>query len=138
MTTWNSKCGQTAKHSFATPSRSYGSFMRGWNRTRRPRTVGDHIRRTRLDLKMLQREVAERIGAGETSVFKWEANTVNPGIESMPAIIRFLGYNPLPAADTLGERLVRHRTSLGMTQGEAAKRIDVDAGTLARWERGER
>ncbi len=56
----------------------------------------------------------------------------------MPAIIRFLGYNPLPAADTLGGQLVRHRTSLGMTQAEAAKRLDVDSGTLARWERGER
>ncbi len=56
----------------------------------------------------------------------------------MPAIIRFLGYNPLPEADTLGERLVRHRTSLGMMQGEAAKRLGVDPGTLARWERGER
>ena len=55
-----------------------------------------------------------------------------------PAVIRFLGYNPLSAADTLGERLVRQRTSLGMTQGEAAKRLGVDSGTLARWERGER
>ncbi len=82
-------------------------------------TVGDHIRRKRLGLKMLQREVAERIGVGETSVFKREANTVSPEIRYIPAIIRFLGYNPLPEADTLGGRLVRHRTSLGMTQGEA-------------------
>jgi len=28
----------------------------------------------------------------------------------MPAIIRFLGYNPLPAASTLAEQLVRQRT----------------------------
>jgi transcriptional regulator with XRE-family HTH domain len=95
-------------------------------------TVGDHIRKRRLGLRMLQREVAERIGVGETSVFKWEANTVSPEVRSMPAIIRFLGYNPLPAADTLGGRLVRHRTSLGMTREEAAKRLGVDPGTLAR------
>ena len=101
-------------------------------------TVGDHIRRKRLDLKMLQREVAEQIGVGETSVFKWEANTVSPGIRYMPAIIRFLGYNPLPPATGWGERLVRHRTSLGMTREEAAKRLGVDSGTLAKWERGER
>ena len=56
----------------------------------------------------------------------------------MPAIIRFLGYNPLPEAKSWGERLVRHRTSLGMTQEEAAKRPGLDPGTLARWERGER
>jgi transcriptional regulator with XRE-family HTH domain len=27
---------------------------------------------------------------------------------------------------------------MGITQGEAAQRIGVDQGTLARWERGER
>jgi transcriptional regulator with XRE-family HTH domain len=56
----------------------------------------------------------------------------------MPAIIRFLGYNPLPAANTVAEQLIRHRTTLGMTQKEAAGRLGVDQGTLARWERGER
>jgi transcriptional regulator with XRE-family HTH domain len=101
-------------------------------------TVGDHIRLRRLGLKMLQREVAERIGEGETSVFTWEANTVSPDIRRMPAIIRFLGYNPLPVADTLGGRIIRHRTSLGMTRQGTAKRLGVDPGTLARWQRGER
>ena len=56
----------------------------------------------------------------------------------MPAIIRFLGYNPLPEAEGWGERLVRHRSTLGMTQKEAACALGVDQGTLARWERGER
>jgi transcriptional regulator with XRE-family HTH domain len=56
----------------------------------------------------------------------------------MPAIIRFLGQNPLPAASTLAEQLVRQRTSLGLSQKESAGRIGVDPGTLARWERGER
>jgi transcriptional regulator with XRE-family HTH domain len=103
-----------------------------------PQTADHHIRRKRLSLKMLQRDVAEQIGACEPSVFNWEANTSNPGIEYMPAIIRFLGYNPLPAADTLGGWIVRHRTSLGMTQEEAAKRLGLAPGTLVRWERGER
>jgi transcriptional regulator with XRE-family HTH domain len=56
----------------------------------------------------------------------------------MPAIIRFLGYNPLPAASTLAEQLLRQRTSMGLSQKEAARSLGVDAGTLARWERGER
>jgi len=56
----------------------------------------------------------------------------------MPAITGFLGYNPLPAAKTMAERLVRQRTSLGLSQKESAIRIGVDPGTLARWERGER
>jgi hypothetical protein len=101
-------------------------------------TVGDHIRRKRLGLKMLQREVAEQIDECEPSVFTREANTSHPGIECMPAIIRFPGYNPLPLTKSWGERLVRHRTSLGMTQEEAAKRLGVAPSTLAKWERGER
>jgi transcriptional regulator with XRE-family HTH domain len=56
----------------------------------------------------------------------------------MPAIIQLLGYNPLPAARTLGERLIRHRTSLGLSQEASAKLLGVDPGTLARWERDER
>jgi phenylacetate-CoA ligase len=73
-----------------------------------------------------------------TSVFNWEANTSRPDFRYMPAIIRFLGYNPLPPADSLAQRLARHRTSLGLSLKGAAQRIGVDAGTLARWERGER
>jgi hypothetical protein len=56
----------------------------------------------------------------------------------MPAIIAFLRYKPLPAAKTWAERLVRDRVSLGITQGEAARELGVDPGTLAKWERGER
>jgi len=39
-----------------------------------PKTVGDHIRRKRLALKMLQRQIAERIGVHTSSVFNWESN----------------------------------------------------------------
>jgi predicted transcriptional regulator len=56
----------------------------------------------------------------------------------MPAIMRFLGYNPLPPPDGWAERLVRCRTVLGLSQKESALRIGVDQCTLARWERGER
>ena len=103
-----------------------------------PKTVGDHIRRRRLGLKMLQRDMAKQLGVDKTSVFNWEANASSPEIRYMPAIIRFLGYNPLPEANGWGERLVRHRTSLGLSQKEAALKLGVDPGTLARWERGER
>jgi site-specific DNA recombinase len=103
-----------------------------------PQTVGDHLRKRRLGLKMLQKDVAEQLGVDKTSVFNWEANTSIPEIRYMPAIIRFLGYNPLPAANTLAEQLVRRRTSLGLSQKQAAREVGVDPGTLARWERGER
>lgn len=102
------------------------------------RTVGDHIRMRRLTLRMFQRDVAKQFGVDNASIVNWELNTSNPGVQYMPAIIEFLGYNPLPEAKGLDGQLVRHRTSLGLTQKQAAARIGVDAGTLARWERGER
>jgi DNA-binding transcriptional regulator YiaG len=103
-----------------------------------PQTVGDHIRRKRLVLKMLQKDVAEQLGADKASVFNWEANTSKPEIRYMPAIINFLGYNPLPEANTAAEQLIRQRASLGLLQKDAAGRIGVDPGTLAKWEQGRR
>jgi helix-turn-helix protein len=48
------------------------------------------------------------------------------------------GHHPLPEAGGLGQQPVRRRTSVGLTQKEAAKLLGVDPSTLARWERGER
>jgi transcriptional regulator with XRE-family HTH domain len=111
------------------------------NRNRIPEkleTMADHLLRRRLTLKLLQRQVAEQIGVDKCSIFNWENNRTNPDIEYIPAIIRFLGYNPLPSSHTWAERLVQGRTAMGLTQKEAAGRMGVDPGTLARWERGER
>ncbi len=67
-----------------------------------------------------------------------EAYATGRRCSNMPAIIPCLGYNPLPEARSMAEQLVRHRTTLGLSQKEAAREIGVDQGTLARWERGER
>ena len=59
-----------------------------------PKTIGDHLRRRRLALKLLQRDVAERLGVTESSVWNWEANGSQPDFRYMPAIIGFLGLQP--------------------------------------------
>ena len=76
-------------------------------------TVGDHLLRRRLVLKLLQKEVAEQIGVDKSSIGNWELNRTAPAFEYMPAIIRFLGYNPIPPPDKWSERLVQCRTVLG-------------------------
>jgi transcriptional regulator with XRE-family HTH domain len=103
-----------------------------------PQTVGDHIRLKRLGLKMIRRDLAEQMGVNMTSIANWESNRMQPDHTHMPAVIRFLGYNPLPEAKTLAEQLIRHRTILGLSQNETAKKLGVDPSTLAKWERGER
>jgi len=54
----------------------------------------------------------------------------------MPAIIQFLGYNPLPAADSLPERLATARKALGLSQRKMAGKLGVDPATLMGWEAG--
>jgi len=102
------------------------------------RTLGDHLRRRRLTLKLLQREVGEQLGVDKTSIYNWETNRCEPSFEFMPAIIRFLGYDPQPPPLTVAEKLVRARKARGLSQKETAHLLDVDPSTLARWERGER
>jgi site-specific DNA recombinase len=101
-------------------------------------TLGDHLLRRRLTLKLLQRQVAKTIGVEKSTVANWEASRTKPSVEYMPAIIRFLDYDPLPPSDRWADRLVRGRTAMGLTQRESAHSIGVNASTLARWERGER
>lgn len=102
------------------------------------KTIGDHIRKRRLDLKLLQSDVAKRLGVIESTVWNWENNATSPTFPYWPTIAEFLGYNPLPEPRTVAERLVQTRKNLGLSQKKMAGRIGVDPSTLARWERGER
>jgi len=54
----------------------------------------------------------------------------------MPAVIAFLGYNPLPLALTFPELLLRTRRTLGLDQAELAALLSVPFNTLHSWERG--
>jgi transcriptional regulator with XRE-family HTH domain len=103
-------------------------------------TVGDYIRRRRLTLKLLQRQVAQQLNVSAATVTNWEANARQPGVKYMPAIIRFLGYNPLPPRSQGGwaERLVRCRTRAGVFAEGVREAIGRGPGHLARWEREER
>lgn len=103
-----------------------------------PKTIGDHIRRKRLAMKLRQKDLAKQLCVTASSVYNWEANQSVPELRFVPAIINFVGYNPLPVATTIADQLVRRRTELGMSQKEAAQQMGVDPSTLAQWERSER
>src|ERR1017187_4610659 len=72
-------------------------------------SLGDNIRTRRMDLKLLQKQVADQIGVHELTITSWEGNAAIPEVRYMPAIIQFLGYNPLPAASSLAECLATAR-----------------------------
>jgi hypothetical protein len=70
------------------------------------------------------------------TITNWESNESSPETHFIPAIIKFLGYDPLPPASSLPERLpTRHRV-LGLSQREMADRMGIDSATLRGWEAG--
>jgi len=101
-------------------------------------TLGDHLRKRRLDLGLLQRLVAQRLGVTKETIYNWENNRTCPPNRFVPRIIHFLGYAPYDTEpEALGKRIVLWRRTLGLTQRELARRLGVDPSTLGRWERGE-
>jgi excisionase family DNA binding protein len=43
-----------------------------------PKTFGERIRKKRMDMRLTMREVAERLGVSETTVYNWEIRNVTP------------------------------------------------------------
>lgn len=102
-----------------------------------PRTVGEHIKKKRLELGITQKEAGERMGVTQFTVINWEYDLRKPAIHHVPAICQFLGYDPEPPAPkTLPERLAAKRRELGWTQKDAARKLGVDPCTWSDWERG--
>jgi transcriptional regulator with XRE-family HTH domain len=100
-------------------------------------TLGDHIRKHRLDHNLMQKQVADQIGVDEATITNWERNAAVPTVRYMPAIFRLLGYDPPPRAVFLPERLVSARKRLGLSQRRMAEQLGVDPCTLRDWESGQ-
>jgi transcriptional regulator with XRE-family HTH domain len=101
-----------------------------------PGTLGDHLKRRRLELGLLQREVAEQLGVSESTLRHWEKYTTTPAIRFVPRILEFLGYDPYPEPIDLSQRLFWARRRRGRSIREVARELGIDPGTLQRWERG--
>ena len=80
------------------------------------RTIGDHLRKRRLDLGLVQSEVAAQLGVTTFTVTNWEINRTVPAVRCHPGLIRFLGYVPFAVGETLPERLRAGRLIRGLSQ----------------------
>jgi transcriptional regulator with XRE-family HTH domain len=98
--------------------------------------LGEHVRKRRLEMKLTQRQVADQLGVNPWTVLNWEKGYTEPPIEAMASILRWLGYDPCPAPQTLPERIVAKRRAMGWSIREAARQLGVDEGTWGAWERG--
>ncbi len=104
-----------------------------------PKTIGDHLRKRRLDLNLLQKDIAQKLDVCEPSIYNWENNLAKPALRYIPKIIEFLGYVPFDTSNmSVGEKIVSYRRLLGLSQKKLAHRLGIDPSTLGRWERDKR
>ena len=102
-----------------------------------PRTLAEHLWKQRMMLILTQEEASGLIGANTETYQHWEKGYTEPEIESIPAIVRFLGYDPFPPPKTLQERMLAKRRGMGWTLKMAAAVFEVNRKTWKSWERGE-
>ena len=101
-----------------------------------PKTIGEHLKRRRLELHLLQTEVGRRLGVHKGSIQTWERGIGLPGIRQLPAVIEFIGCDPEPEPEDLPRRIAYARRRLGFTQENLAKVLKVNPVTVWSWESG--
>ncbi|MBK7407188.1 MAG: helix-turn-helix transcriptional regulator [Saprospirales bacterium] len=57
-------------------------------------TLGDHLRKTRLDRGLSQPDLARILRVTTDTITGWELNRHKPGVNSIRAIMEFLGNTP--------------------------------------------
>jgi len=117
-------------------------------------TLGDLLRKTRLDQGLEIKELQKIIGAFEGSIVNWECQGTQPKIKYLRPIIEFIDSNqpePIPRKKiwelcfsenpaypshpkSFGEKLRATRMQNFMTIKQAAQELGVNEGTVARWE----
>src|SRR5580700_654085 len=100
-----------------------------------PRVIGEHLKKRRLQLRLLQADVAKIFDVCEDSITGWENERSVPQIQYYPKLIEFLGYNPFPIdTETLGGRIKKYRIEQGLSHKKLGEKIGVDASTVSAWE----
>jgi DNA-binding XRE family transcriptional regulator len=99
-------------------------------------TLGNHLRKRRLNLGLLQSDVAQKIGVDKTTIHNWETNQNNPSLHFIPRIIEFIGYFPFDSPADQGLAIRTYRKATGITRKLMAKELGINPSTLAKWEKG--
>ena len=101
-----------------------------------PQTIGEHLRKHRLELRMKQKDVAVSLGLKTNPIERWERGVAEPNVGRLPPVIRFLGYVPFECNQTPASQFLFLRRCCGMTQTRLAKRLGCNLSSVWRWENG--
>jgi ribosome-binding protein aMBF1 (putative translation factor) len=99
-------------------------------------TLGDHVKKKRLDLGLLRNDVAAQIRVHPTTIGNWEHNRTTPDLHLIPRIIEFLGYVPYSTPEGFPDWLRTARRALGLSQKQLCECLSVDESTVRQWEKG--
>jgi transcriptional regulator with XRE-family HTH domain len=89
-----------------------------------------------MELGLTLRQAGTRLGVTDSTAINWEYGRTEPPVTSIPAIVRFLEYDPFPLPTTLAEHLLAQRRAMGWTIRQASEELGVDPGTWRDWEAG--
>lgn len=102
-----------------------------------PQTLGEHLKKRRKELGLVQREAGERLGVSAETVASWEKDKTKPVLSQFKPVVAFLGYDPTPAPASIAEHVEAKRRSLGATRDQVAQYLGWDEGSLRRYLRGD-
>jgi site-specific DNA recombinase len=98
-----------------------------------PVTLGEHIRKVRLDRGLYHKDIANAVGVSICSINNWENGHGEPEIRFIPKIIEFLGYNPRPMPTGILEKLAWYKWSQGLNYEALGERMRIHHEQLQAW-----
>jgi transcriptional regulator with XRE-family HTH domain len=99
-------------------------------------SLGEHVKYVRQIRKLMQAEVAAQLGVSRDTICRWEIGRTSVPPALMPAVLAFLGYDPIGEAKTLPDRMRTYRRREGLTVKAAASRLGVNGKSWTEWENG--
>jgi len=99
-----------------------------------PVTLGQHIRRTRIDRGLSRFELANRLCVHPETIRFWETGRTKPTVRLYPWVLGFLGHELEDTPLAIGAALRRKRRSLGLSQRALAKILCIAPSTVWRVE----
>ena len=79
-----------------------------------PVTLGDALRKQRLDSSLTQKQAAEKIGTSISNINNWETNRRHVSLQFRTKVYDFIGFCPCDVSLSLGRRLRERREYYGL------------------------
>jgi transcriptional regulator with XRE-family HTH domain len=87
-------------------------------------TLGDYIRKRRLDLKLTAKQLGKILHVDMDTVYSWEYHKTNPNPRRLSKIIEFLGGEPdIQMRRFCGEKILAYRKQQGLSQRQLALKL---------------